>query len=298
MSRPHLLKTIGIFPGQASEYAGMHDPMRGRTSHGAVVNRIRELTGRDITSGDGLADPLTAQLAVFGASVSYWDVSADTIDCCAVAGHSLGFYAAVHAAGALPFDDCVMTIVEVQKAIGRIFPRAGGAMASILGLREEQVESLCAAAGRVSVANVNSATQIVISGMQDAVREVSAAAVSAGALSVRELPVSFPLHSGLMQGIEGLLVPFVRTLRIVEPKIPVMSHIDTCWLDAEGIGRTICNQLGRKVRWRDAVQTLAADGGTRFFEIGPSDVLSKLVRWIVRDAEVTTAEEVLKCQVA
>jgi [acyl-carrier-protein] S-malonyltransferase len=171
-----------------------------------------------------------------------------------------------------------------------------GLMAAIIGLRVNEIEDICGDSGNVFVSNISSATQIVVSGMRDDVQKTCRRALAAGALHCKELPIPYPLHSPLMNGIEEKLGPFVNGLEIKAPAIPVISHIESRSLDAADIKEVICGQLTRRVMWKDTVTFFAAAGTTRFLEIGPSDVLSKLVRWIARDAESLNAREVLDCQ--
>jgi [acyl-carrier-protein] S-malonyltransferase len=165
-----------------------------------------------------------------------------------------------------------------------------------MGLKTELVEDICRQAGDVFVSNINSATQTVISGWRDDMLAACLMASEAGALGVKELPILFPLHSPLMQGIGSIISPFLASIEISEPAIPLLSHLDGRPLDAEGIADVLREQLTRKVLWRDAVRAIRQKGISRFVEIGPSDVLSKLVRWIERDAESFRAEELLSCQ--
>ncbi|GAB4483031.1 MAG: ACP S-malonyltransferase [Thermodesulfovibrionales bacterium] len=293
--------TAAIFPGQGAEYPGMLDCIRGRREAARIFGRIEEVSGRQMPEtavGDWLDDHLNAQLAVFGTSVCYWELLRGTVRFDRMAGHSLGFYAALCASGALALDDCVRVIMEVQTAIEAGSNGTPGGMASVLGLPEPRLEAICSRVGGVYVANVNSATQIVISGTKQSVSAASRLALEAGALAVKELPIRHPLHSPLMQGIEERLTPFVRTLAVSRPHVPLLSHLDASLLDVDGIRTTLAGQLVRKVAWRQTVTSLAAAGTGRFFELGPSDTLSKLVRWIERGAESVQAEEVLRCRAA
>lgn len=295
------MKTAGIFPGQGAEYPGMLECIRDQKAADRVFGRIEEITGRQSPAEAGaewFADHLNAQLAVFGASACYWDLLRGTVRFDCMAGHSLGFYAALYASGALSLDDCIRVIVEVQAAIEAVSAGSGGCMASVMGLDESALGAICELVGDVFVANVNSATQIVISGREASVRRACDLSLERGALSLKVLPIRHPLHSPLMKGIEQRLDPFVGSLRIRPPAVPLVSHIDASLLDEEGIAHTLSGQLVRKVAWRGTVKSLSEAGVARFFEVGPSDTLSKLVRWIERGAESLKAEEVLNCRAA
>lgn len=299
-----MLKTAAIFPGQGSEYPGMLSSIKKSPVTGEIFGRINHVAKRDILEAalkhtdHGLTDPVVSQLSVFGASACYWQLLRKQEDFQCVAGHSLGFYAALYASGAVTLEDCAAVIMHVQKAIEAVSNNRAGLMASIMGLRTEQVEEICAGLDDVYVSNVNSVTQTVISGWKDAVQSACSMALEDGALSVKELSIAYPLHSPLMHGIEDMIGQAVTMLGIREPEIPVISHIDGDVLQSEGIARVLTAQLTQKVLWRDTVKTIRQKGINRFVEVGPSDVLSKLVRWIERDAESFRAEELVPCPVS
>lgn len=296
------MKTAGIFPGQGSEFPGMAEQLKEYPVTGEIFSVISKIAGSDILKlalegpEEALREPLAAQLSVFGTSACYWHLLRERIVFQGLAGYSLGFYSALYAASSISLEDCVRIIIKANKAILDITEGTEGLMAAIIGLRISEIEDICKAAGNVFVSNISSATQIVVSGMRDDVRKACQKALAAGALHCRELPIPFPLHTPLMTGIGERLEPFVKSIEIKPPAIPVISHIDSRILKLEDIAEVICGQLTRKVAWKDTVIFFAGAGTTRFLEIGPSDVLSKLVRWIVRDAESVHAGEVLDCQ--
>lgn len=296
------MKTAGIFPGQGSEFPGMLEQLRGYGITDEVFRKICEISGRDIYRialngpADVLREPLTAQLSVFGASVCYWHLLRDCADFQGLAGHSLGFYSALYAASSLSLEDCIRIIIKVHESIEEIAGDSEGMMAAIIGLKENEIEAVCSASGKVFVSNVSSATQIVVSGIRDDVRKACQKALEAGALHCNELPIPFPLHSPLMEGIGKKLKPFLRGFEIRKPAFPVICHINSRPLDRKEIEDVICLQLTGKVRWKDTVTYFTESGTKRFLEIGPSDVLSKQVRWIARDVESMNAAEVLACQ--
>jgi len=295
------MKTAGIFPGQGSEYPGMLECISEYELTKYVFGRINEISGKDIfrVTVEGpesrLREPLIAQLSVFGTSVCYWHLLNNQMDFNGLAGHSLGFYSALYAAGSIPLDDCIRIIIKVHEAIDSLMKDRSGLMASITGLKTEEVKNICNDTAEVFFSNINSASQIVISGSASGVKKACERALQAGALSVKELPIPYPLHSPMMDGIENILRPFINRIEIKKPSIPVISHLDNTVLDQKGISDVLCGQLSKKIMWRDTIKCFASSGINRFVEIGPSDVLSKLVRWIERDAESLRAEEVLDC---
>lgn len=297
-----MLTAAAIFPGQGSEYPGMLSSFRRSPVTDEIFGRISSVAGRDIfkTAQDktdlGLNDPVLSQLAVFGASACYWQLLCRKENFQYVAGHSLGFYAALYASGAVTLEDCAAIIIDVQEAIKTIAGNRQGLMASIMGLTTYQVEEICRQLDNVYVSNINSFTQTVISGWKDAVQSACSMALEDGALGVTELSISFPLHSPLMKGIEEVIWQAVAPLKIKTPEVPVISHIDSRPLQTEEIAHVLAIQLTKQVRWRDTIKAIRQEGINRFVEVGPSDVLSKLVRWIERDAQSLTAEELVPCQ--
>lgn len=287
---------VGIFPGQGSEYLGMLRSLKGYTIVDKVFGEVKKLSGVDlyrfIMEGplDTLKKPLNAQLSVFGVSVCYWELLKKRYKFKTLAGHSLGFYTALYASGAVGLKDSIKVIIEAQRAIEEISDNGRWAMTAIIGLRVDECEVLCANAGDVYVANVNSMTQVVISGKRDMVKYVTEKAIERGALSIREIDIPYPLHSPFMIGIGKRLMPFINGIRIEEPSIPVFDHTGRGFLKKQEIMSVLSEQLENKVLWRDVIMGLDSHV---FLEVGPSDVLSKMVKWIKRDAEVITAEEII-----
>jgi len=284
-------KTIGLFPGQGSEHREMFVPLRECLSDELerVFGRINALSGRDIL-GRSIRGALDAQLAVFGTGACYWEALSKRFEFDALLGHSLGFYTALYASGSIGLDEAIGIIIEAQRAIEEISNGRHWEMAAIIGLKVDECEQLCKKIGGVFVANINSASQAVISGKADMVNYLLKKALEAGALSVKTIGIPYPLHSPFMKGIKDILRPFVLNMDIKEPIIPVFDHTEGGILDRKGIIETLAGQLEKKVLWKD---TLLKTMGKRFIEIGPSSVLSKLVRWIDRDAEATPAEEII-----
>jgi len=282
------MRVNGIFPGQGSEYPGMHEPLEGLESAAHIFSRINDAAGADVLST--LDAPLNAQLAVFGVSACYWSELEGRYDFRALAGHSLGFYSALYATGSLGLDDCIDIIARAYDAMAEICSGGRWAMAAIIGLGLEDCRRICREAGDVFVSNSNSASQMVISGDREAVDRALLLSQAGGALDTVDLGIPFPLHSPLMEGVRGMLYPAVRKMRIFEPRLPVLDHTGGGFLDSRGIAEVLAGQLQKPVLWRDAVVTL---GRGTFIEVGPSNVLSRLVRWIDREARVMSSDDVL-----
>lgn len=280
----------------------MAQHIKGYSAAQDIFSVISEISGQDICSlslngpDRDLRKPVHSQLAVFGASAAYWHLLQGQERFSVLAGHSLGFYSALYAAGSLSLGDAVRLIVSVQELISASAGEREGAMASVIGLKTAEVERICAETGDVHVSNINSATQTVISGYAGEVANVCDRALQEGALQVKDLAIPYPLHSPLMDGIEKAISPLVQDMEIKRPVIPVLSHLDGRLLQQDGIAAVLCSQLTHRVDWLTAVLSLTGSGVKRFIEIGPSLVLSRLVRWIDRDAEPVGSEEIFQCQ--
>ena len=207
-----------------------------------------------------------------------------------VAGHSLGEYSALAAAGAISFEEG-LRIVRLR---GELMAQAGairpGAMAAILGMEDADVEELCREAssdGIVQPANFNSPGQIVISGDVEAVDRAVALAPERGAKRALKLPVSGAFHSPLMDFARDGLAQALDTLPIRVPSCPVYLNVTAApTTDPEEIRRRLVEQLMAPVRWAQTLTAMQADGATRFVEVGAGKVLSGLVkRTLGRDAE-------------
>ena len=208
-----------------------------------------------------------------------------------VAGHSLGEYSALTAAGVLVFADGVALVHErgrLMQAAGRELP---GTMAAILGLEDDEVARLCKEAGPVVVpANFNSPGQVVISGEPDAVLRASEAAARAGASKVVPLPVSGAFHSPLMAPVAQALAMRLEQTTFSPPVVPVVANVTAApETDPQVLRRLLVEQVTAPVRWTESVLALAGMGVDEAIEAGPGAVLRGLGRRITRDIKVTTA---------
>jgi [acyl-carrier-protein] S-malonyltransferase len=211
-----------------------------------------------------------------------------------VAGHSLGEYSALVAAGAIGFADAVRTVRRRGRYMQDAVPVGVGAMAAILGLDLPAIEEACheAAEGEVvAPANVNSPGQVVIAGHAAAVDRASERCRARGARRVTKLAVSAPFHCTLMRPAQERLVPELQAVPFRDPAVPLVNNVDARVVrDAgacrEGLGR----QVSGAVRWQESVEHLAREGVTTFVEVGPGKVLSGLVRRIARGARTLNVD--------
>lgn len=279
----------GIFPGDSTDYKhlGFLAERGVFTSFepGFDASKVELLTG---------GDRLNAQRAVYAISAASWDSLRGTLPFTVVAGHSLGFYTALYAAGVLGYEEGTEIIRRAYDAIRMVAGEDRGGMTAIVGVRLSHIEDICRSIPDAYVANINAATQVVISGTLEALAEVELRADEEGALGIKRLDADAPLHSPLMEGVEEIMRDALKEVSLRKPGIPVINHLEPSLLTAAGdIEDVLCGQLTRKVVWRDAVDFMHAQGIGEFVEVGPSDVLSKIVRWIRRDVRAFSTAEAL-----
>jgi [acyl-carrier-protein] S-malonyltransferase len=207
----------------------------------------------------------------------------------AVAGHSVGEFAALVASEAVSFEDSLRAVTVRAEAMARAGRSRPGAMAAILGLPAGEVERICRGFSRAAgIAAINGPAQIVVSGESDAVDGVAAAARTAGARRVVRLDVSVAAHSRLMEPAVGELRRALTETMISPPRVPFTSCVSARPADDPSeIVDLLCGALTRPVRWVEVVRALTGNGATRFYEVGPGRVLAGLMRAIVPEADVT-----------
>jgi [acyl-carrier-protein] S-malonyltransferase len=279
-----------IFPGQGSQSVGMaRDLYEESQAVREIYERASEAIDVDLASisFDGPEEELTktinTQPALLTASAAALSLlEARDIRPYAVAGHSLGEYTALLAAGSLTLEDAVRSVRER----GRLMYEAGletpGTMAAIVGLKEEDVERILKTAGGVvQVANLNTPTQIVISGEVEAVRAAMDLAATGGASRVVELKVSGAFHSSLLRSASEGMKGMLADVPISRPQCVFVANVTGGALeDSEEIRRRLVEQIVSPVRWVDCVKALANRKSSLFLEVGPGNVLRGLLRKI------------------
>jgi [acyl-carrier-protein] S-malonyltransferase len=262
-----------LFPGQGSHADGMDEPYRGSP----LFERGLDVLGFDpfprLDEGTR-----TQQPALFLCSVAAWD-DAGRPDGAAAAGHSLGEYAALVAAGALGYEDAVRLVDARAAAMDRAAQRAPGGMVAILGGDQAAVQALADRLGLV-VANDNAPGQLVLSGPLDAVQEAASAARDEAGARARLLDVGGAFHSGLMEPAAGDLSTALHATRFSAPRFPVYANGTAA--PFSDIPRELAENLLRPVRWRETLLALRAAGVERFVELGPGAVLTGLVKRTLR----------------
>ena len=214
-----------------------------------------------------------------------------------VAGHSLGEYAANVAAGSLSFADAVRTVRQRGRFMQEAVPQGKGAMAAVLGLSSEETARACADAAAetqsvVSAANYNSPEQTVISGEATSVERAAALCKERGAKRVVMLQVSAPFHCALMQPAQDRLAELLRAIDFAAARIPVAVNVDAkLVVEPAELREALIRQVTGAVRWLESVRLLIAQGPTAFIEVGPSKVLSGLIRQIDRSQTCVNVED-------
>ena len=274
-----------MFPGQGSQFPGMAKELYDTNSTAReMFDRANEILGFDITdimfngTAEDLKQTKVTQPAVFLHSVILAKCSPD-FKPDMVAGHSLGEFSALTAAGALDFEDGLRLVSIRAHAMQKACEANPGTMAAILALPTETVESLCAEVDGVVVpANYNCEGQIVISGSVDAVTEASEKMKAAGAKRALILPLGGAFHSPLMQPAAEELAAGIESVEFKTPVCPVYQNVTALpTTDPAEIKKNLLAQLTAPVRWTQSVVNMVADGATSFTEAGPGKVLQGLV---------------------
>lgn len=207
-----------------------------------------------------------------------------------VAGHSVGEYAALVAAGGLDFQDAVRLVHQRGRFMQEAVPVGEGAMAAVMGLELSDVEQICqeAALGEVvSPANINTADQIVISGHRRAVERAVALAQVRGARKVRSLPVSAPFHCGLMKPAQERLARVLEEITFQDLRVPLVNNLEAREVrDATGAREGLIGQVSSPVLWSESIERLVEAGVSTFVEVGPGRVLRGLIRRIAPSVKV------------
>lgn len=296
-------KTAYIFPGQGSQAVGMgKDLFDNFTPAREVFEAADEALGFSLSelcfSGDEAELQLTAntQPAILTASVAaYYAALAEGLpEPKYVAGHSLGEYSALVAAGVLDFADAVRTVRKRGTYMQEAVPVGVGAMAAILGLGVETVEAVCseAAQGQVcSPANINSPSQVVIAGNTEAIDRACEILKEKGAKRAIKLNVSAPFHCALMIPAQERLKADLGELRYGDFAFPILHNFDAeLNTDASVVSEKLTQQVSSSVRWLQTVENMTANGVGRFIEIGPGKVLTGLVRQINKEVVYANIE--------
>ena len=278
-----------VFPGQGAQFVGMgKDLYENNPLAKGLFDKANDILGYKITDimFEGTAEELkqtkVTQPAVFLHSVISALCMGDEFKPDMVAGHSLGEFSALVAAGALSFEDGLRLVYARAMAMQKACEMAPGTMAAIIALPDEKVEEICAeisTEGNIVIpANYNCPGQLVISGNVDAINLACGKLKEAGAKRALPLPVSGAFHSPLMQPAKDELQAAIEKTEVKTPKCPIYQNVDAKpHTDPAEIKQNLIAQLTSSVRWTKSVQNMIADGATEFTECGPGKALQGMI---------------------
>lgn len=286
--------TAFVFPGQGAQYSGMAKDLYDAYAEArTIMQRANDILGFSITgvmfegSDEDLRQTRVTQPAIFLHSIVASKLMT-TLRPDMVAGHSLGEFSALVAAGAIDWEDGLRLVSQRAQAMQEACEIVPGTMAAVLGMPDDKVAEVCDSVEDVVVAaNFNCPGQVVISGSQSGVEQACKALKEAGAKRALKLPVGGAFHSPLMQPAAQHLEKAIMETIFRAPMCPVYQNVSAKGeTDPATIQHLVLAQLTSPVRWTQSVQQMIADGATHFYEFGPGDVLKGLIRKI--NSEVTT----------
>lgn len=286
--------TAFVFPGQGAQYSGMAKDLYDAYAEArTIMQRANDILGFSITgvmfegSDEDLRQTRVTQPAIFLHSIVASKLMT-TLRPDMVAGHSLGEFSALVAAGAIDWEDGLRLVSQRAQAMQEACEIVPGTMAAVLGMPDDKVAEVCDSVEDVVIAaNFNCPGQVVISGSQSGVEQACKALKEAGAKRALKLPVGGAFHSPLMQPAAQHLEKAIMETIFRAPMCPVYQNVSAKGeTDPATIQHLVLAQLTSPVRWTQSVQQMIADGATHFYEFGPGDVLKGLIRKI--NSEVTT----------
>ena len=282
-----------VFPGQGAQFVGMGKDLSDNVPLAQeLFDRANEILGFPITdimfagTDEQLKQTKVTQPAIFLHSVILARSLGDAFKPDMAAGHSLGEFSALVAAGALGFEDGLKLVSKRAMAMQKACEQNPSTMAAIIALPDEKVEEICASVDGVVVpANYNCPGQLVISGTNEAIDEACAKLTAAGAKRALKLNVGGAFHSPLMEPARVELEAAIAAAPFAKPVCPVYQNVDAKpHTDPAEIRANLIAQLTSPVRWTQIVQNMLADGATSFTELGPGSVLQGLIKKVDRSA--------------
>ena len=292
------MKTAYVFPGQGAQFVGMGQDLYNLNDETkALFEQANDILGFRITdimfsgTDEELKQTKVTQPAIFLHSVILAKALGDSFQPDMVAGHSLGEFSALVAAGALSFEDGLKLVAQRANAMQKACELQPSTMAAILGLEDAIVENICAQVDDVVVAaNYNCPGQLVISGSIEGVDKACALLSEAGAKGALKLNVGGAFHSPLMESAKVELQAAIEAVDILSPSCPIYQKVDAKpQTDPAVIKQNLIAQLTGAVRWTQTVQNMLADGATAFVEVGPGNVLQGLVKKVDRQVQTSAA---------
>ena len=287
-----------IFPGQGAQFSGMGlDLYENSPEAQELFEKANKILGFQITdimfkgTAEQLKETKVTQPAIFLHSVILAKTLGEAFKPEMVAGHSLGEFSALVAAGALSFEDGLKLVSQRSLAMQKACEAAPSTMAAVLGLEDAVVENVCNTIdGVVVAANYNCPGQLVISGEVEAINKACDSLKEAGAKRALVLPVGGAFHSPMMEPAREELAAAIENTTFSKPNCPIYQNVTAnAVTDENKIKANLISQLTAPVKWTQSVQQMITDGATLFTEVGPGNVLQGLVKKIDRSAETASA---------
>ena len=294
------MKKAYVFPGQGAQFVGMGKDMYENSELAKeLFEKANEVLGFRITdlmfegTDEDLRQTKVTQPAIFLHSVILTKAYADKFSPDMLAGHSLGEFSALVAAGALDFEDGLKLVYKRALAMQKACEAAPSTMAAIIGLADDKVEEICASVDGVVVpANYNCPGQLVISGTHEAIDAACEKLSEAGARRALKLPVGGAFHSPLMEPAKEELAAAIEQTTFKTPICPVYQNVSTKGeTDPEVIKKNLVAQLTAPVKWTQSAQNMVFDGMTELIECGPGAVLQGLMKKINKEVTTTSIEK-------
>ncbi len=288
-----------IFPGQGSQFPGMGKDLFDKFEMAKEMFHVSdEILGFDLStillkgSKEDLQQTRVTQPAIFLHSIITAKVMGDDFEPYAVAGHSLGEFSALTAAGAIDFESGLKLVSQRAEAMQKACNISKGTMAAILGMEDKKVDEICQQiSGVVVAANYNCPGQLVISGSIDAIESACEDLKAAGAKRALILPVDGAFHSPLMEPARAELENAIDSTSFSDPLCPIYQNSPAIAVeDPVEIQKNLVAQLTAPVRWTQSINAMIESGITNFVEVGPGKVLQGLVRKISSEVSVSSAE--------
>jgi len=304
--RPSKGKTAFCFPGQLHEKPDLKDhPLREDPHFEELLKRVFHQTKFDLLhfsfGGEGEEEDLSLKLQVstyFLSIVHFYRLRAAGWSPDIFAEHSMGIYSALAASEAISFEEGLF----ITEAIGRLLKREGalhrGGMASIIGLPLEEIQKICQDLDgfQLSIANYNGSMHFVLSGEERGVEKAISLALSRKAVSATRLAFNTALHSPSLHSLREEIITILQEIKVQPLKVPILNHWTIKPLRREEIKDFLSQEISRPVYWIRCVEKLLQDGFTQFIEVGHEATLTKLMRWIDREAEAFSAGDRLSMQ--
>ncbi|MBI5967249.1 MAG: ACP S-malonyltransferase [Deltaproteobacteria bacterium] len=291
-----------LFPGQGSQFAGMVQELAAYPEALEIFRRASRDLGFDLFElclggpEEKLSQDLYAQLAVHATNCAYAALLRKMNFIPRLAsGFSLGIFSALVAAGSLSFKQGLEGVRIAAEKMSVEGKRHRGAMAAVIGLSENEVQAICQELPQAFVASINNARQVVISGKDEAVEKAMILCQQRGALITKRLPISWAIHTPLMKRTSQSFAEVIRDWKVSPPHFPVLSYLRAENLRTpEEIKEELSSQFSHQNCWHRVLLRMIAEGIDTFVEVGPGNVLTQMVRWVSRQAQTFTAEEIFR----